>query len=135
MLQLYPAHAADALEFNKIRGLLLEKCRTDEARARVSAMRFMSRLELIEKALKQTAEFRLTLGGGDYFPGEFTRNLQQELRLITVQGAMLTGDSLAALSGLTKTVQSILLWFKGHPDFYPTIEALTEGMSYEKNIV
>src|ERR1044072_4577856 len=118
MLQLYPAHAAEALEFSKVRALLLEKCRTDEARSRVDAMRFMSRPELIEKALKQTAEFRLTLGGGDYFPGEFTRNLQQELRLITVQGAILTGDSLAALSSLTKTIQNILLWFKGHAGFY-----------------
>lgn len=135
MLQLYPAHAADALEFTKVRGLLLEKCRTDEARARVEAMRFMSRVELIEKALKQTAEFKLTLGGGDYFPGEFTRNLSQELRLITVQGAVLTGDSLAALSALTKTIQAILLWFKGHAGFYPTLEALTEGVTYEKDIV
>ena len=49
MLQLYPAHAAEALEFSRIRQLLVEKCRTDEARARVLAMRFMSRLELIEK--------------------------------------------------------------------------------------
>jgi DNA mismatch repair protein MutS2 len=135
MLQVYPAHAADALEFNKIRSLLLDKCRTDEARARVEAMRFMSRIELIEKALKQTAEFRLTLGGGDYFPGEFTRNLSQELRLITVQGAVLTGDSLAALSTLAKTIQAILLWFKGHTGFYPTLEALTEGVTYEKDIV
>ncbi len=135
MLQLYPAHAANALEFTKVRALLLEKCRTDEARARVAAMRFMSRIELIEKALKQTAEFKLTLGGGDYFPGEFTRNLSHELRLITVQNAVLTGDSLLALSNLTKTIQSILLWFKGHAGFYPSLEALTEGVEYEKEVV
>ena len=135
MLQLYPAHAADSLEFTKVRALLLEKCRTDEARSRVEAMRFMSRIELIEKALKQTSEFKNTLGGGDFFPGEFTRNLQQELRLITVTGAVLTGDSLAALSGLTKTLQSILLWFKGHSGLFPTLEALTEGVTYEKEIV
>src|SRR6187399_1833616 len=134
MLQLYPAHAAEALEFTKVRTLLLEKCRTDEARSRVDAMRFMSRIELIEKALKQTAEFKNTLGGGDYFPGEFTRNLQQELRLITVTGAVLSGDSLAALSGLSKTIQSILLWFKGHAGLFPSLEALMEGVTYEKEI-
>src|SRR5687767_13884859 len=134
MLQLYPAHAADALEFTKVKSLLLDKCRTDEARARVAAMRFMSRVELIEKALNQTAEFKLTLGGGDYFPGEITRNLQQELRLITVTGAVLTGDSLMAVSGLAKTIQSILIWFKGHAGFYPTLEALTEGVTYENEI-
>lgn len=135
MLQLYPAHAADALEFTKIRDLLFEKCRTDEARSRVASMRFMSRLELIEKALKQTAEFRLTLGGGDYFPGGFTRNLQQELRLLTIQGAILSADSLASLSLLATTIQNILLWFKGHAGFYPNLEALAEGVVFEKEIV
>lgn len=135
MLQLYPAHAADALEFTKIRDLLFEKCRTDEARSRVASMRFMSRLELIEKALKQTAEFRLTLGGGDYFPGGFTRNLQQDLRLLTIQGAILSADSLASLSLLATTIQNILLWFKGHAGFYPNLEALAEGVVFEKEIV
>jgi DNA mismatch repair protein MutS2 len=135
MLQVYPAHAADSLEFNKVRELLLAKCRTDEARGRVAAMRFMSRAELIEKALKQTAEFKLTLGGGDYFPGEYTRNLVQELRLISVYNAVLTGESLAGLAMLAKTIQSILLWFKGHSGFYPALEALTEGVAYEKDIV
>ncbi len=135
MLQVYPAHAADALEFNKVRELLLAKCRTDEARGRVAAMRFMSRAELIEKALKQTAEFKLTLGGGDYFPGEYTRNLSQELRLISVHNAVLGGDSLAGLALLARTIQAILLWFKGHSGFYPALEALAEGVTYEKEIV
>lgn len=135
MLQVYPAHAADSLEFTKVKELLLAKCRTDEARSRVAAMRFMSRAELIEKALRQTAEFKLTLGGGDYFPGEFTRNLTQELRLISVHNAVLTGDSLASIALLAKTIQSVLLWFKGHSGFYPALEALTEGITFEKDIV
>jgi len=135
MLQVYPAHTADALEFTKVRNLLHDKCRTDEARARVDAMRFMSRLDLIEKALKQTAEFRNTLGGGDYFPGSFTRNLQQELRLITITGAVLTGDSFVGISTLAKTIQSILLWFKGHSQLYPNLEALMDGVEFEPQIV
>ncbi len=135
MLQLYPATAADALEFTRIRELLLEKCRTDEARERVAAMRWMSRAELIEKALKQTAEFRLTLGGGDYFPGGFTRNLSQELRLLTIRGSSLPADGLASLSLLATTLQNILLWFKGHAGFYPQLEALTEGVVFEKEII
>lgn len=134
-MQLYPAQAADALEFTRIRELLSEKCRTDEARSRVAAMRFMNRLDLIEKALKQTAEFKLTLGGGDFFPGGFSRNLQQELRLLSIQNSTLSADSLAGLSLLATTIQNILLWFKGHAGFFPNLEALTEGVIFEKEIV
>lgn len=134
MLQLYPAHAAQSLEFTKVRALLFEKCRTDEARARVDAMRFMSRIEIIDKALKQTAEFKNTLGGGDYFPGSFTQNLKQEIRLLTVRDAVLAADKFVALAELTKTIQSVLLWFKGHADLYPHLETLMEGTSYEPEI-
>lgn len=135
MLQLYPEHAAHSLEFVKVKALLFEKCRTDEARARVEAMRFMSRIELIEKALKQTAEFKNTLGGGDYFPGGFTQNLKQELRLLTVRDAVLPADRLLAFAELAKTIHSVLLWFKGHTGLFPHLEALTEGLIYESEIV
>ncbi|MBS1615301.1 MAG: DNA mismatch repair protein MutS [Bacteroidetes bacterium] len=134
-MQLYPAHAADSLEFTRIRELLSEKCRTDEARSRVAAMRFMNRLEIIEKALKQTAEFKLSLGGGDYFPGAYSRNLQQELRLLSIHNAILSADSLVALSQLALTVQNILLWFKGHSGLFPNLELLVEGLVFEKEIV
>ena len=40
MIQLYPAHAAEALEFNKIARLLKHKCRTDAALERVEELRF-----------------------------------------------------------------------------------------------
>src|SRR6478736_2495993 len=114
MLHVYPEQAADSLEFSKVRTLLFAKCRTDEARSRVEKLRFMSRLEPVSQALQQTAEFKNTLGTGDFFPGGFTRNMQQELRLITVTGATLSGESLASLRSLAKTIQEILAWFKGH---------------------
>jgi DNA mismatch repair protein MutS2 len=134
MLHIYPEQAEDALEFSKVRALLFEKCRTDEARARVERLRFMSRLEPVTQALQQTAEFKNTLGGGDFFPGGFTRNLQQELRLVTITGATLSGDSLAALRLLARTIQDILAWFKGHAGLFPALETLVAELKYEAGI-
>lgn len=134
MMQLYPAHAAEALEFGKIKQLLLQHCRTDAARERVENMRFMSRLEIIEKALLQTAEYKSTLGGSDYFPNDFTRNLQKELRLLSVSGAVLGGDQLLALQQLSLTIRDILVWFKNHNDLFPNLHALAEKIEYEKEI-
>jgi DNA mismatch repair protein MutS2 len=56
MMLLYPAHAAEALEFNKVAQLLKLKCRTDAARERVDTLRFHTRIEYVEKALMQTRE-------------------------------------------------------------------------------
>lgn len=134
MMQLYPAHAAESLEFSKIKQLLLQHCRTDAARERVESMRFMSRLEIIEKALLQTAEYKSTLGGSDYFPNDFTRNLQKELKLLGISGAVLGGEQLLALQQLALTIRDILHWFGNHNDLFPNLRGLAEKIEYEKEI-
>jgi DNA mismatch repair protein MutS2 len=134
MMQLYPAHAAEALEFNKICQLLKQKCRTDAARERVEQLRFHTRIEYVEKALRQTEEFVLTLSGSDYFPNDFTRNMQKELKLLSVPRAVLAGEQLLALQNLALNMEAILSWFKRHNELYPNLRALTEKISYEKKI-
>ena len=134
MMQLYPAHAAEGLEFNKIQQLLLQKCRTDAARERVHSLKFQSRLETIEKALKQTSEYKSSLSGGEYFPNDFTRNLQKELKLLSITGATLSGDQLIAFQQLAITIRDILNWFKNHNNLFPNLQALAEKIEYEKQV-
>jgi DNA mismatch repair protein MutS2 len=134
MLQIYPAQASEGLEFHKIQQLLLQKCRTDAARERVNALKFQSRLETIEKALKQTAEYKNALASGEYLPNDFTRNIQKELKLLAVSGASLTGDQLQAMQQLAITIRDILAWFKNHPHLFLQLQALAEQVQYEKAI-
>ncbi|PZF70965.1 endonuclease MutS2 [Taibaiella soli] len=133
-MQLYPAHAAEALEFNKVAQLLKQKCRTDAALERVDQIRFHTRIEYVEKALQQTNEFKSTLGGSDHFPNDFTRNVQRELKLLSVYNAVLSGEQLIAFQQLAINIRDILLWFKRHNELFPNLRALTEKISYEKQI-
>jgi len=80
----------------------------------VSTLRFGTRLELIERALLQASEFKNTLGGGDYFPNDFTKNVQRELKLLSVTNAVLGGDQLLFFHQLAITIRDILTWFKNH---------------------
>ena len=134
MMQLYPAHAAEALEFNKICLLLKQKCRTDAARERVENLRFHTKLEYVEQALLQTDEFKSVLKGSDYFPNDFTRNVEKELKLLGVRNAVLSGEQLIAFQQLAITIRDILLWVKRHNELFPNIRALTEKITYEKEI-
>ena len=134
MMQLYPAHAAEALEFDKVRELLLQKCRMDASKERVERMKFNTRLEYIERALLQTAEFRQALSGSDYFPNDFTRNIQKELKLLSIQGAVLTGEQLLAMQQLALNTRDVLLWFKRHNELYSNLRSLAEKIVYEKKI-
>lgn len=134
MMQLYPAHAAEALEFGKVSELLRQKCRTDSAKERAVNIRFHIRLDYIERALVQTEEYRQLLSGSDYFPNDFTRNLQRELKLLSVSGAVLNGEQLLAMQQLALTIRDIMLWFKRHNDLYPALRSVAEKISYEKAI-
>jgi DNA mismatch repair protein MutS2 len=134
MLQTYPAQALDQLEFNKIRQLLIQKCRTDAARRRVEELRFHTRLEYVEMALYQTLEYKSTLQSSNYFPNDFTRNVERELKLLGISGAILKGEELLAFRNLSLNIKDILQWFKSHDQLYPRLRTLAEKVTYEKEI-
>lgn len=133
-MQLYPAHAAEVLEFNKVCDLLIQKCRTDAARERVVNIRFHTRLDHMERELQQTSEYKSLIHGSDYFPNDFTRNLTKELRLVAISGGVLMGDQLAAFHQLSLNIRDILLWFKKHNDLFPNLRSVAERIVYEKKV-
>jgi DNA mismatch repair protein MutS2 len=134
MLSTYPAQAPERLEFDKIRQLLLQFCRSDAAKQRVEDLRLHTRLEYVQMALEQTQEYVNTLGGSHPFPADFTRNIERELKYLSIPGAILKGEELIALRTLALTVKDILHWFKNHDQLYPRLRAIAEKIEYEKDI-
>ncbi len=135
MIQMYPAKADEALEFNKIVELLLHKCRTDAAREKVANIRFHTHKEHMERDLNQANEFKAILSSADHFPNDFTRNMQRELKLLSISGGVLKGDELLSFSYLALNTKDILQWFKKNNDLFPTLRAISERVVYEKEIV
>jgi DNA mismatch repair protein MutS2 len=134
MMQLYPAHAAEALEFNKVRDLLMHKCRMDASRERVVNIRFHTHKDHMEREMLQANEFKNILIVGDHFPNDFTRNIEKELKLLSIIGGVLTGEQLLSLQQLAVNIRDVLLWFKKHDELFPTLAAITTEVVYEKSI-
>jgi len=134
MMQLYPAQAADSLEFNKVCQLLRQKCRTDAARLYTEQMRFHTHIDYVRKELEQTLEFKSVLSSGDHFPNDFTRNVEKELKLISLPGAVLNGEQLLAISQLALNTKDILAWFKKNNELFHRLRAIAENINYEKSI-
>lgn len=134
MIQLYPERAAEALEFDKIRTLLHKKCRTDAAHEQVDNLRFHTRLEYVEKELQQVHEYKMLLSGGDYFPNDFTTNVQKELKLLSIPRSVLSGEQLLAFKKLAVNMRDILIWFNKHEGLYKHLRAICEHITYEKGI-
>lgn len=134
MIQLYPERAAEALEFDKIRLMLHKKCRTDAAHERVDSLRFHTKLEYIEKELKETHDYKMLLGGSESFPNDFTTNLQRELKLLSIPRSVLSGLQLLSCYKLAINMRDILVWFNKHEGLYQSLRNISEHVTYDKQI-
>ena len=84
-MKLYPESASFQLEFDKIKHLLTEKCRSEYAKTKASELRIHTKKEFIELELKQSHEYRQLLQNNIHFPNDYILNLSRELRLLNIQ--------------------------------------------------
>jgi DNA mismatch repair protein MutS2 len=135
-MKLYPESASVQLEFDKIKTLLLEKCRFEYAKTKAAALRIHTRIDFIESDLQQSHEFRQLLQNGIYFPNDYILNLSIELRLLQIEGALLSGEQLVSIRKLALSMESIFRWFDAERrEAYPGLADVVKGTYYEKAIL
>ncbi|RYF94993.1 MAG: DNA mismatch repair protein MutS, partial [Chitinophagaceae bacterium] len=135
-MKLFPDSALVQLEFDKIKGLLKEQCDTEYGKLRSDELRIHTKKEFIDHELKQADEFKQLIQGALYFPIDYILNLSKELKLISIQGAVLTGDDFLQIRKLPESIQKIFRWFdKERKTTYPSLHKLIEKTYYEKAII
>ena len=135
-MKLYPESASIQLEFDQIKNLLHQKCRFEYAKTKAAELRIHTRKEFIDRDLKQSHEFRQLLQNAIYFPNDFILNLYKELRLLQIEGAMLSGEQLVALRKLASSIESIFRWFDAERRVaYSGLVEVIANTYYEKAIL
>jgi DNA mismatch repair protein MutS2 len=135
-MKLYPESASVQLEFDKIKNLLTEKCRTEYAKAKASDLRIHTRKEFIELQLKQSHEYKQLVQNGIHFPNDYVLNLSRELKLLSIQGSMLVGEELVSLRKLVMSIDAIFRWFDAERrSVYTALAEVISGTYYEKIIL
>ena len=136
MIRYYPESALGQLEFDKIRDLLVEKCRSVYAREKAAALRIHTRLEFIQVELQRTGEFKSLLEQGQYFPNEDNLNLSLEIKLLGLPGAALSGEQFLQIRRLTDALRQIFHWFDRERRLaYPGLASVIKDSYYEKAII
>ncbi|MBS1496955.1 MAG: DNA mismatch repair protein MutS [Bacteroidetes bacterium] len=134
-MKFFPESAIQQLEFDKIKKLLEQHCRTEYARHRSLNLRIHTRIEFIQLALQQANEFKMLLLSGLYFPNDFTANISKELKLLAIPGASLSGEQFLLLRRLADNAGNIFRWFTVEVrQTYPGLSKVIENNYYEKNI-
>ncbi len=135
-MKLYPESASVQLEFDKIKNLLQQKCRFEYAKSKAEDLRIHTRKEFIDRDLRQSHEFKQLLQNAIYFPNDFILNLSKELRLLNIEGAVLSGEQLVLLRKLALSMESIFRWFDAERrGAYPGLAEVIAGTYYEKAIL
>lgn len=135
-MRLYPETALTQLEFDKVRTLLESHCKTLHAREKAMQLRIHTRKEYIQLELQQTFEFKSILQQAQYFPNDFTLPLQQELRLLAIPGALITGEQWLQIRKLSENTANIFRWFDTERrQAFPAMAQVIKDVYYEKTII
>ena len=134
-MRLYPESAANQLEFDKVKSLLVNHCKTVYAQEKAENLRIHTKKEYIELELRQTHEYKLLQQQGMYFPTDFTLNIQKDLKLLGIPGALLVGEQWVQIRRLTENTSSIFRWFDAERrSAYSALAKVIENTYYEKVI-
>lgn len=134
-MKLFPESALLQLEYDKVKALLAEHCRTDYAKTKANNLRIHTKKEYIELELQQTHEYKLLVQGGQFFPNDFTLNISKELKLLGIPGAVLSGEQFLMIRKLAENTGSIFRWFDTEKrTAYPALTRVIENTYYEKTV-
>ncbi len=135
-MKLFPESAYLQLEFDKVRSLLANYCQTDHARAKATDLRIHTRKEFIDLDLRQSHEFQQLFINGIYFPNDYILNLAKELKLLSVPGAMLSGEEFISIRKLAESLERIFRWFDAERrTAYGALARVIEHTRYEKQVI
>ncbi|MFY7879377.1 MAG: endonuclease MutS2 [Lacibacter sp.] len=135
-MKVFPESAPVQLEFDKVKELLHAHCSTEWARSKALDLRIHTHREYIQRELRQTYEYKLLLDQGQYFPNDQVLNLNRELKLLSIPGAVLSEEQLVLIRKLAQTLERIFRWFDAERrTAFPALHFLIKDSYYEKAIL
>ena len=134
-MKFFPENTLQQLEFDKIKDLIIVHARNDYAKNRIQQLRIHTKKDFIEQDLFQTNEFKIILDSGVYFPNDFNHNINRELKLLSIPGAMLTGEQFLWIRKLSDNTSHIFRWFDvERREQNPYLSKIIAGSYFEKQI-
>jgi DNA mismatch repair protein MutS2 len=135
-MKLYPDSAHLQLEFDKVKALLAAYCQAEHARQKALNLRIHTRKDFIDTELRQTFEYRQLIAHSVYFPNDFVLNLSRELKLLSIPGAVLSGEEVLHIKKLAENTERIFRWFDAERKTgYPAMARVIADTHYEKAII
>lgn len=121
---LYPSNLEQKINFIKIKELLKAECTSSLGMDYVDKVSFSSDLNLVQRLLDQTDEFKSLIISGDAFPSSNFTNLIPYLEKAKLEGAFLDQEEFYEVKLALQTLRSCVSFFQKNAETYPTLSAL-----------
>ncbi|TWF32632.1 DNA mismatch repair protein MutS2 [Chitinophaga polysaccharea] len=134
-MKYFPESALVQLEFDKVQALLQEHCKTELGKEMAAELRLHTHIDYVKTALQQAHEYKQLTLLQENFPNDYILNLKKELRLLEIQGAVLTGEQAMQLRKLAESMHSIVRFFDHDRRIqYAGLFDVIKDTHYEKKI-
>ncbi|MBA4852795.1 endonuclease MutS2 [Emticicia sp. BO119] len=123
---LYPQNIEQKIGFDKIRELIAEQCVSSLGRAFVEKIRFSDDYKIIDRLIRQVAEFKLILQTESGFPEQNYIDVSESLARASIEGAFIGEEQFFEIKLSLRTIQQIIHFFKTKEEMiYPELKTLT----------
>lgn len=107
----YPQNFEEKIGFDKIRGLICDRCLSTLGSERVAGMQFQTSFDTIDRLLHETEEFTHILQTEDNFPADYFFDIRSSLQRIRIEGTFLDETELFNLRRSLETIRHIVGFF------------------------
>ena len=132
---LYPQNIENKLGFDKIRELLKNECVSSLGTAFVDKIRWSDDLQMIEKLLDQTEEFRQILLGTHTFPSMNFLDMNPQLNKAAIIGSFLTEEEFHRLKISLQTIVQSVAFFSDKAAEFPELAKLGTHIQVDKSVI
>ena len=135
-MKLYPESAEEQLEFIKIKRHLSLHWNTEYAKEKVLHLRIHTKKEIITLQLQQAFECKLILEQRQLLPNDFSLNLSQTLKLLSIEGSVLQPADFINIRKLAGSTEKLYRWIDAERRLaYPGLYKVLENSYYEKTVM
>lgn len=132
---IYPKNAVEKLGFTEIKELIKAKCISEAGKELVDKIQPQVKLDLIDRFLRQTNEFKNLIEHDAPLPVDHFYPLKHIAEKVKVEGAFLFEDEFYRVLLSLRTVYAIIRYFNDRAQQYPNLELLFEHLPIEKSIL
>jgi DNA mismatch repair protein MutS2 len=123
-MMLYPKNLEEKISFNKVKELLKKECSSSLGIGFVENLSFTSDLNLLNRLLNQTQEFKKILESGDSFPASNYTNIYPYLDKAKIEGTFLYEEEFHEVKLALATLAGCIDFFRKNEETYPVLAQL-----------